>query len=359
MRHSSMPTVAPDLLEQALGTLGRMGLAEASARARLELDLRADAAVPTKKLLALFDLAEQELTDPLVGLHLGERFLPGCLLACLAGSAETVGNALRHVSRFCHLSSSGCAVDLEVRDQDAWVVIQLLHGSQRVVAQAMDFAVIAACRLIDDVASQRVELRSVHLDHPPLGPEAEYRRAFGCPIRFGGQVPALVFSKTALGLPTRRGNPRLERVLLDLARSELCARSPRVSDRVAHELGAALREGRPLPGLAQLSSLLGTSARTLHRRLEQEGTSLRQLRERARARFAMRMLQEGGARVHDVALRVGFADLASFDRAFRRWTGTTPTIHRRAMEDPSFWQGGMGVPCLGGAATDGRERARP
>ncbi|MGH7287641.1 MAG: AraC family transcriptional regulator ligand-binding domain-containing protein [Myxococcota bacterium] len=319
-------------MDQALSTLGRMGLEEAAARARLGLDLQADPRVPTKKLLALFELAEQELADPLVGLHLGERFLPGGLLACLAGSAETVGDAILHLSRFCYLSSSGCALELEVREVDAWVAFQLLRGPQRVLAQAMDFTLIAARRLIDDVASHRVELRSVDLDHPPLGPEGDYRLAFGCPVRFGRHVSALVIPKAALGLPTRRGNPRLERVLLDLARSELCAQSPRVSDRVAHELEGALREGRPLPRLAQISSLLRTSPRTLHRRLQQEGASLRQLREQARARFAMRMLRTGGARLRDVAVRVGFADLASFDRAFRRWTGTTPTTHRRAME---------------------------
>jgi AraC-like DNA-binding protein len=66
------------------------------------------------------------------------------------------------------------------------------------------------------------------------------------------------------------------------------------------------------------------SARTLRRRLEEEGTTMQALLDDLRQELASRYLGERKLTQTEVALELGFADARAFRRAFKRWTGKTP-----------------------------------
>ena len=83
------------------------------------------------------------------------------------------------------------------------------------------------------------------------------------------------------------------------------------------------------PNLAGVSSQLGMSSRTLKRRLLEQGTTFTQLLDHARRRDAVRLLEDPRLDVARVAEALGYDDPPSFTRAFRRWTGDTPTTARR------------------------------
>jgi AraC-like DNA-binding protein len=70
---------------------------------------------------------------------------------------------------------------------------------------------------------------------------------------------------------------------------------------------------------------LGCSRQTLYRRLKAENTTFEQVVERLRRRLALRLLREKDASVKEVAYRLGFSDPAAFSRAFKRWTGSSPS----------------------------------
>jgi AraC-like DNA-binding protein len=72
---------------------------------------------------------------------------------------------------------------------------------------------------------------------------------------------------------------------------------------------------------------LGLSRQTLYRRLKEEGTTFEALLDGVRRRLAVRLIREGAA-VKDVAYRMGFSDPAAFSRAFKRWTGASPSAGR-------------------------------
>jgi AraC-like DNA-binding protein len=66
------------------------------------------------------------------------------------------------------------------------------------------------------------------------------------------------------------------------------------------------------------------STRTVQRRLEELGTSYQDLVDDVRASLARTLLRDRAYSIVDVALELGYADLKSFYRAFRRWTGVPP-----------------------------------
>lgn len=73
---------------------------------------------------------------------------------------------------------------------------------------------------------------------------------------------------------------------------------------------------------------LGLSRQTLYRRLKEEGTTFEALLDGVRRRLAVKLIREG-ASVKDAAYRLGFSDPAAFSRAFKRWTGSSPSAMGR------------------------------
>jgi AraC-like DNA-binding protein len=91
-----------------------------------------------------------------------------------------------------------------------------------------------------------------------------------------------------------------------------------------------------LPGgdaeAAGVARALGLSERTLHRRLQELGTTWREVLDGFREAEAERLLLQGPGALSEVALRLGFSDQTAWNRAFRRWKGVSPTDWLRSKE---------------------------
>jgi AraC-like DNA-binding protein len=77
-------------------------------------------------------------------------------------------------------------------------------------------------------------------------------------------------------------------------------------------------------GIERVARDLGYSRQTLYRRLKAEGITYEQLLDGLRRRLALRFMREGRP-VKEAAYRLGFSDPAAFSRAFKRWTGSSPS----------------------------------
>ena len=84
------------------------------------------------------------------------------------------------------------------------------------------------------------------------------------------------------------------------------------------------------PDVRLTAAAIGMSVRTLQRRLGESGFSYSRLIEQERFRTAVRLLADPSVKVTNVAIELGYTDLANFTHAFRRWTGVSPSEFRRA-----------------------------
>ena len=78
-----------------------------------------------------------------------------------------------------------------------------------------------------------------------------------------------------------------------------------------------------------IASQLGLSRQSLFRRLRAEGVTFEQVLDGLRHTLALRYLNGEGLSVKETAFRLGFSEPASFSRAFKRWTGTSPLAMRQ------------------------------
>jgi AraC-like DNA-binding protein len=280
----------------------------------------------------LFDDVAARLGDPLLGLRLGLQIPRGAY--GLLEFAAHVGPDLQSVIDVTILSvplvSAVVAVDYAI-DGD---VVHFHHkvgveGGYGRQAAEMTLASIwtGGRRAVGD------ELRASSWWFQHEAPDATTVRAMegllGCPVRFGAADNGFTFPAALLRLPTRLHDEGLHAFLVAQAHKELALRAEvvpfvRQVDNVVAALLAARREVTPAP----VAKALALSVRTLQRRLGELGTNFSSIVERARERQARLLLKEPGARVDEVAHALGFQDVSSFSKAFRRWTGVAPSMFR-------------------------------
>ena len=94
------------------------------------------------------------------------------------------------------------------------------------------------------------------------------------------------------------------------------------------------RLGNQSLAMAALARELGTSTRTLRRRLLEHRTSYHEILDRVRRELADELLGDPHHPLSDVAFLLGFSDASAFHRAYVRWTGSTPASRRRAPHGP-------------------------
>lgn len=83
--------------------------------------------------------------------------------------------------------------------------------------------------------------------------------------------------------------------------------------------------------LDTLSARLCVSPRTLRRRLDAQGASYQALLDEARQRDARQLLESSALDIQAISARLGFLNPPSFTRAFKQWTGDTPSSFREAL----------------------------
>lgn len=166
---------------------------------------------------------------------------------------------------------------------------------------------------------------AVEMMAPPTHPD--YRAFFGHAVR-SGPFNRVVFSPEDARRPFLSANPAMFRVFEPELRSRLdeLEMTATTTERVRSALMEALPSGRA--DVATTASRLGTSARTLQRRLGAEGTSFQGELQSLRSRLARHYLSRTPHSNAEIAFLLGYDDPNSFIRAFHTWTGTTPEAFR-------------------------------
>jgi AraC-like DNA-binding protein len=105
--------------------------------------------------------------------------------------------------------------------------------------------------------------------------------------------------------------------------------------RAVEEILRAVTECLPggYPSARRVSEKVGTSVRTLHRKLSEQGLTYQDVVDSVRRETSIVLLERGDLTVTEISFLLGFSDVSSFRRAFRRWTGRSPRSKTRPPRD--------------------------
>jgi AraC-like DNA-binding protein len=302
----------------------------------------ADAAsrIPVENYAALYNLINRQLDDEGFALfsqpmRVGsfEFLCRGCL------SASTLAEALNRASRFLHVVLPDLAVSIRRSHGQAELVISESHK----LADSPDdpgrvFAFEWLLRLLHGLscwlAARGIALDSVIFPYRRPNHSADYPLIFTEDSRFAPTVPGGIgtlvasFNANFLELPIRRDEAALVTFLEGAPGkiTTLYRRDREMVIRVRDLLRVALPD---VLSLDDIAARLFLSPRTIHRRLEDEGSSFRGIKDALRRDMALARLTKTSDPISKIAADLGYADTSAFYRAFVDWTGMAPMHYRR------------------------------
>lgn len=252
-------------------------------------------------------------------------------------ASATLRDALERFVRYGRVLSDATSPSLRVEAEGARLVLERRPGEFQPADEAIDAVmslIVRSCRLI---TARRVQLISVSLRRSEPADPTPYAKVFRCPIEFGAIHDEVVVARTWLDEPLPTANPVLASHNDTAARRYLASiEVGNTVDRVRATIAERMSSGAPTPDA--VARALGMSVRSLQRRLHELGTTYAQLQSETRRELACAHLLNHDCTVTEVAFLVGFEDSSAFARAFRRWTGVSPSTYReREAAGKSSW----------------------
>jgi AraC-like DNA-binding protein len=274
--------------------------------------------------------AAEAASDECIGFHLAKDFdlREIGLFYYVIASSDTLGEALRRGERYTGVTNEGvrlkCLADGDLRVRFTYHGVAR-HDDRHQIEFWMTALIRTCMTLTGALRPSRVAFA-----HRPCKASAEIKRFLGCPVEFGTAVDEGVFPASASSLPLLGADAHLNEILVGYCEEALASRrawAPSIRVDVENALTPLLPHGRP--PVAKVARRLGTSTRTLTRRLAAEGQTFGQVVDELRTDLAERYLRDRDLSISQIAWLLGYQEVSAFTHAFRRWTGRTPSASRQ------------------------------
>ncbi|MGI9277440.1 MAG: AraC family transcriptional regulator ligand-binding domain-containing protein [Endozoicomonas sp.] len=186
--------------------------------------------------------------------------------------------------------------------------------------------------IIEDLLGTDFHFREAGFAYPAPDYSGLYGDTLRCPASFGCSDTYYIIDDKFLRMPLPKSNPvnyRIARKLCEEKQQQIqsCRRGDivvQIQEQLARHEGAQV-------SLENVADSLGVSARTVRRKLSDKGTSFRDLYNQDRKRKALDYMHNSTLDTESIATLLGFADTASFRKAFKRWMGMNPKEYQEKL----------------------------
>jgi AraC-like DNA-binding protein len=326
---SRRPTVSVVLVRLLVDAVERAGIArDAFIGAQFNGDWLADGSVRVDlfEYEALQARAVELTGDEALGLHIAEQAREASfyLMAPLVAHAPTLREGIALCSQFARLFKDEGNLALRERGDLATIRYDFVRRSPLLDRVLAEFALCGFLRMIRSFGGPHAKALAACFEYGRPKHHREYARIFGGAERFGQTFTGLSFSRDLLDRPQLHWHGELSAVLRLQAEREMSRISRGLDE--AERLRQYLLVQRPscLPDMKTAARDMGTSTRSLRRKLARKGISYRAIVQSVRETLAAQMLADPNKTIQEVAHTLGFSDATAFHRAFKRWKGATP-----------------------------------
>lgn len=278
---------------------------------------------------ALFYTLRSEFRDEMLGLLTRPLKLGSFALMARTGLlAPDLREALKRVSNVLNLLQDDVTLSLEVNDAKAGLQMASADPHRAVPVAAQQIMVRVLWRLMAWLVNAPLRIQHFDFTFSEASNQPAMSIAFPALLRFEQNNFGFWFSASALQMPVRQNAATL-RVFLADAHTQISL-PPRkfkiFEQKVRNLLASRFPEW---PSLEDVAEMLRTSPATLQRHLKAEDTSFLEIKNEMRRDLAIARLLSSRASLVDIASELGFSDSATFQRAFKQWTGQCCGAYRQ------------------------------
>jgi AraC-like DNA-binding protein len=282
-----------------------------------------------RAILRAWELAVARTEDPLIGLRTAAYWHPSNLhalgFAWLA--SDTLKDAVERLMRYSRIITDGESLALQELAEGYELCLLTPPHYQRAVDETYDHFFAYLLEMCRGSYGENFSPLRVWLQRPEPAAPSEFYRVFRAPIEFNANKDGFLLEKTSFQEPLPTANAELahsndqivKRYLAHMHRST-------VGMQVRAKLVDQLSSGHATEDA--MAEFLGLSPRTLQRKLKEEGTTYIQLLNDTRKELASQYISNSRLSISEISYLLGFAEPTNFTRAFRRWTGKSPSEYR-------------------------------
>jgi AraC-like DNA-binding protein len=293
----------------------------------------AGARYPAIKMTRLWQRAAELTEDECFGLEAAKFWHPTTAhaLGYTWLASDNLKEAFTRLQRYVHIFNDMTVI--RISDEPGEYVVELdgEDDYKDVAVEAIDAgiaAIVQMCRasMGEEFCPIRVELRRA----PPSCIE-QFNNFFRAPVRFNGDIDAIFLDASLVSKELPESNKELALENEKIAINYLSRlKTTDISIKVAKVLVDKLPDGAV--SAEQVANELHISPRTLQRRLGDEATTFSKLMDDVRREIATTYMEATNKSVTEITYLLGFAETSTFSRAFKRWTGQSPTKFRETNE---------------------------
>lgn len=250
-------------------------------------------------------------------------------------TARTFGDAVAIGVEYADITGALMDVELEAPGaNEVALVARPRFADEEILVFLCEELFASTLQLSRNLVGPTFKPERLELTYPAPPHAAEYRKLFGCEVRFGASRNRMAVAARWLEqrLPTH--HPVSAQQALAICR-EQAAQIRRQSEIIASVERILRRRLAEHPTLGEIAQNLNLSERTLRRHLATAGRVYRDIHDQLRAERALELLSAGALSIAAIGSEVGYSDAREFRRAFKRWTGAPPTAMRHA--EPTDW----------------------
>lgn len=280
----------------------------------------------------ILEEAARATGDECFGLHFGEQYQPkniGPFIYVVLNS-PTIAAAFDNTIRYMKVHNAAAEVSVTIEGPRTYLRQSLIGLAVESTRQQSEYALVVALNTLRLMVGSRWVPLEVQFAHRAPRQTSEHLRVFGAPVSFAAPTNAMVFDREFVERQVPGADDRLypimrrylEQVLQEMPREDGALAS------VRRAVGEAMREGDPK--LGDVARKIALSPRTLQRRLKEQGLDFKGLVDDTRRRFSLNYLKDPQHTLTEIAYLLGYSEVSAFNRAFKRWTGSTPVGYRRS-----------------------------
>jgi AraC-like DNA-binding protein len=289
--------------------------------------------IPCSVFAGILREAARLTADDCFGLHFAERFNPKNIgpLVYVALNSPTIGAGIQNVERYLHVYDSSANWSFAADGDRGYVCFVLSGLGIEPLRQSNEHGMTLVINTLRMMVGSQWAPQEVHFAHELPEQTSEHHRIFRAPVLFGCETNALVIELSFAERPVPAADQKLYLIMkryLDQVLSEL-PREDSLFAAIRKTIAESMRDGSP--ELARVAKKLAVGPRTLQRQLKEYGFDFKKLVEDTRQRFAVTYLKDRKNSLTEIAFLLGYSELSAFNRAFKRWTGTTPLEYQRRL----------------------------
>lgn len=283
-------------------------------------------AVPADHFFGLHELLDERL-GPGFAIRVGQKMEieDYGVLGLSWRTCSWAGEIFERSERYFKLLSNTYFFKME-RDGELSHIYLLREPHRRGVELSNEATISATIVVLKAMTETDLSPTQVTFKHDSPGDLSSYIKAFNCKIFFNKPYYSITYRTVDLEMRTAKADISINRFLVDRVEEETRGIEFSIG-KISSDVEILIKNALPsgIPSLSQIASHIGMSNRTLNRRLSERGITFRELVQKSQEEVAKDLLKNSNRSIGEIAYETGFSEQSTFNRAFKRWVGCSPS----------------------------------